>query len=92
MARTADEIISEMQMVIGKQKELSVTLASLSKELSDLNKNEWDWVTVRQASEITGMSQAYFYNRINKGNLKTKRMSAKVYINIKEINLINDVC
>lgn len=89
--RTATEIIGEMDMVIGKQKELSQTLARLSKELENLDKENWEWVTVRKASEVTGLSQAYLYNRINQGKLETRRVSAKIFVNLEELRRINDV-
>lgn len=72
-------------------------IASLLKKNEELSSclmkaplSDWDWVTVRTASEVTGLCPATIYAKVNSGELNTKHIASKVLISATDLCKLND--
>lgn len=86
VAETLSNIEKIDKSILKLQKERSVLFQSLKTAGSD----DWDWITVKQACAITGLSPATIYARINNGLLTTKHIGAKVLISKNQLFRTDD--
>ena len=63
---------------------------SLYEQLAKAGTEDFDWITVQTASKILGVSVGTIYNKINAGELNTKRIKSSVRVSKKEIMAIDD--
>ena len=85
-----EEIIKELRR---QDKVINDALANkqlLYEQLAKAGTEDYDWITVLTASEILGVSVGTIYNKINAGELNTKRIKTSVRVSKKEILAIND--
>lgn len=85
-----EEIIKEL-----KKQDKIISLAQLEKErlykqLENAGADEYDWISVKQASRILGVSECLIYQKINSGKLQTKRINTAIRIRKSEILEIDD--
>lgn len=88
--KTVEDIIHQIDKNNDTISSLLLDNRALAKELKELPKQEWDWISVSQASKILDISPAKIYSRVNSGKLTTRHIDSKVYVNKTEILAIND--
>ena len=94
---TVEEIIESMRALDSEERslakragEISERRAQLIAELEGAGKGDWDWVSVRYASNLTGIPQSSIYCRINGGKLSVRHLGAKKLIRLSEVKAIDD--
>ena len=85
-----EEIIKELQRQDKVITDALVNKQSLYEQLAKAGTEDFDWITVQTASKILGVSVGTIYNKINAGELNTKRIKTSVRVSKKEILAIND--
>lgn len=86
--------VEEILTKIDKQRE-SILLAlyetdKLVKELKDSNVEQYDWISVKEASKLMDVSVNAIYNKINLGYLDVKHFGGKKFIKRSQITVIDD--
>lgn len=85
-----ENIITELEKEQKAITQASKNVDRLLKELRLAPFGDYDYVTVKTASEKSNMSVCWIYNKINNGQLKAIRKGAKIFISAKELMAIND--
>lgn len=81
--RKIDEQRTVILKALNEQNELVGMLRSADAE-------EYDWISVRKASDILGVSANVIYNKINSGALTVKHIESKKFVRKSEILEIDD--
>lgn len=89
---TAEMIIDELESKLDSFRKSMKETDELLRKLKSLEKDSWAWITVKKAAEIADVSTALIYNKVNSGDLETKRISSKTFVKKSEIEKINDAC
>lgn len=85
-----ENIITELEKEQKAVAQASKNIDRLLKELRFAPFSDYDYVTVKTASEKINMSACWIYNKINNGQLKAIRKGAKTFVSAKELMAIND--
>lgn len=88
--RTVEDIIHQIDKNNESISELLVDNRKLARELKELPKQDWDWISVSNASKLFDMCPAKIYERVNSGKISSKHIGSKIYVSKSEIMAIND--
>lgn len=88
--RTREEIIND----INKQKKIidsaSNEIISLTTELSKMDDENYDWISVHKGAMFLDVSVNMIYRKIQDGTLNTKKIGGKIFIRKSELKSIDD--
>lgn len=90
MDKPAEAIIDEISRKGKAIESLLGEIATLTKQLQADN-TDWDWISVKNASRMCDVSVGTIYAKINRGELKTKRIASKIFVSKKELEAVNDL-
>ena len=63
----------------------------LLEELQNVNKKDYDWISVSEAARLSNVSLPVIYRMINSGRLhKLRHIGSKKFVSLKELAEIND--
>lgn len=65
-------------------------IAQYTYQLINANTDDWDWISVQQAHNKTGLSVCKIYELVNSGKIKSKRIGSKIHIRESELKGIDD--
>lgn len=83
-----EEIISELQKqdkIIDEAQKAKKALYAKLDQVAD-----YDWITVRAAANILGVSDGTVYNKVNSGELSSRRIASSVRVRKSEVVKIDD--
>ena len=80
-----EEIISEIRKQENIINEAQKTKESLYQKLLNSGTEDFDLISVKEASRILGVSLGTIYNRINSGELKSKRIGSVIRVSKSDI-------
>lgn len=86
----AEEIVEQIKAKTKAVESLLSEITTLAGNLQEQN-TDWDWISVKNASQLCDVSVGTIYAKINKGELKTKRIASKIFVSKKELEAVNDV-
>ena len=86
----AETIIAELESKIDAMAQTYTEIGELVTALKDAGKEEWDWISVKKASELLDVSVNAIYAKINSGKLTTRHVGAKTFVKQSEVMAIND--
>lgn len=82
-----EQIIEEYN----RQKDIILTAmkkqSELIEQIKDANKEQFDWISVKEASRRADLSISYLYTR---KDLEQKKIGSKIYLRWSQINKLND--
>lgn len=86
-----EEILREIKTQQSIIKTASKKLESLLYDLDHVPMENWDWITVKQGSELLRCSTSVIYRKIDTGDLSVKYIGSKKLIKKSEVEAMNDV-
>ena len=84
------ELINELKALDREELDIQRRRGELLKAIEDSDSESWDWVSVRDASRIVGMSVGYIYTKINSGSLETRHLGRCVFVRKSQVMSIDD--
>ena len=78
-----DKNEKEILALIGRQ-------SALIEKIRNANKDEYEWISVKEASSMLGISKDVIYAKINTGKLNAKFIGTKRFVKKSECVKIND--
>ena len=87
---TAEELVKEIKSKVTELDKTSSEVKTLLKQLSDVDKDAWDWVSVKKAADTIGVSVNCIYNRVNNGTLSVRHIDSKTLVLMSEVKAIDD--
>ena len=85
-----EEIISEIRKQEKIINDAQKTKESLYQKLLNSGTEDFDLISVKEASRILGVSLGTIYNKINSGKLKTKRIGSVIRVFKSDILNLDD--
>lgn len=89
--QTIEDCLEELDKKNRAIEKLLGETKALVKEIRARPDEDWDWVSVQTASKKLDVSQAMIYQRLNRGQLESKRFGGKIFVSLKELKAVNDV-
>jgi len=86
---TVEEIITQLKVLRRVIHEAQEKQAELEDELVSAKDNDWDMISVKKASEKSGLSVATIYRFINTGKLNVKHKGSIKYISNSELEKLD---
>ena len=86
----AEIIIANIDYKLAEITKSVLEVSQLEKQLVNLPKEDWDWVSVKRASAISELSDATIYARINSHRLECRRVNSKIFVRLSQLEKIND--
>lgn len=85
-----DEILEE----IDRQRNVIIKAMSvqdeLVKKIRNADKSQYDWLSVKSAAELVGVTAAVIYSKINSGELECKHICSKKFVRKSQLLAIDD--
>lgn len=85
-----EEIISEIRKQEKIINDAQKTKESLYQKLLNSGTEDFDLISVKEASRILGVSLGTIYNKVNSGELRTKRIGSAIRVFKSDILKIDD--
>lgn len=85
-----EEILHEIERENQKIAESNARIRKLSAEMMSNENLGYDWISVKKAAEMLGVSMCVIYNKINTGKLNVKHIESKKFVLLSEIKAIDD--
>lgn len=86
---TVEEIIGQLKELRRVIHEAQERQAALEEELVSAKDKDWDMISVKKASEKSGLSVATIYRFINSGKLKVKHKGSIKYVSNSELEKLD---
>lgn len=86
----AEIIIANIDNKLAEITKSVMEVSQLERQLINLPKEDWDWVSVKRASEIADLSFTTLYAKINSHQLECRRVNSKRFVRLSQLEKIND--
>lgn len=88
---SVEMVIEEIEKNVKQIDKLQETNKLLVRNLKERPTEDWDWVSVSTACKKWDISPAKMYDRISRGDIRTRRFDNKIYVSLSEVMNIDDV-
>ena len=86
----AEIIIAHIDNKLAEISKSVLEVSQLERQLVNLPKEDWDWVSVKRASEIAELSFTTIYAKINSHLLDCRRVNSKIFVRLSQLEKIDD--